>query len=1191
MKNKVLMIMVCMLLLVSGVSAFETLSFDEKIGDYGKITIDQRKWFDPFGWVVEKNVAEYELTSNTDNCIINCEASGTATLYEDEILFSSVKFLDKESKSKQIPYQFYIFNTTTQQWVDYDFKVLPSGEYQWKIKAQKDAHDSIDWIATAIGKELTEWAWWDTMNSKWSFEAFTSSGTFTVPTGVTNVSVVVVAGGGAGGGVSSETYEAAGGGGAGGLILDNSYAVTPGAGITVTVGTGGTGDYNSGNSGSNSVFGTITTTGGGGGGKDGVSGTSGGSGGGAGAVASGGTGTAGQGYDGGDSSNGDVSGGGGGASEVGADGVSATESGDGGDGLQIWSLDYLAGGGGGGARGGTPYPGAGDAGLGGGGDGGFIGAGSSATVNTGGGGGGASTGSGDSSYNGGSGGSGLVVVRWIHLPEVTLNNPADSTNSDSNHIYFNCTASDDIQLLNVSFMLDSAVNETDTSGTNKMYTFDKILADGTYDWTCRAANNISQFYTPGTRQITIGTIPSVIINSPLVTQSALNSVFFNATVSSYRALDNVSILIDGLYNETNVSGNNPSEYTKNITFVDGTYIWSYEACEDDGDCNMTTNRTLIVDSAFNIVTLTYPTTYVDYQVNNTALTFNWTYVEANPDKCWYDYNGTNYTVTCSDLHSTITPIDKVNKNLTLWMNDTVGNSNSSFASWDYKAYQNSLVYNSTTYETQTENYVLNISSDGLQTVTASLMYNGTEYTSTKTGDDEEMIFTNTITHGTNGQGYKNFYWKINYGAEEVHSTTNHQWLNSTTFNICNASLTIPYINFSFIDEETLLNINATIDTSTWTYYLGSGTETKSLSFSNTTANDNYAFCLDPETEILHNTRELQYASTGYPQRKYSASSDLTNATTNTTLYLLASGDGIYSNINVIDQTITNVVGASVTAERQFSGVWTVVEQETTDDSGSVTMWLNPNYDHRFTFTADDCTGTTTTIRPTQSLYTQQLSCATEDGEYTSQYKGINYVLSPRPGTFLLEDTVETFTFNITANLSNLIYYSMNITDKDGNQLNSTFGTTNIGGDLVVTVDTTGYDKLYGRYYINVGNGTYLIDPALWSVRTIEAGKGSIATFFANLAGSDPDIEDNYNTLILIFLIIFVGMAAFTYSTGMELAQPGISLFIIFFFVTILSIAGFFTIDFAPSDFMNKYGVLLVVFFLTGGYTLGQWGKT
>jgi len=69
------------------------------------------------------------------------------------------------------------------------------------------------------------------------------------------------------------------------------------------------------------------------------------------------------------------------------------------------------------------------------------------------------------------------------------------------------------------------------------------------------------------------------------------------------------------------------------------------------------------------------------------------------------------------------------------------------------------------------------------------------------------------------------------------------------------------------------------------------------------------------------------------------------------------------------------------------------------------------------------------------------------------------------------------------------------------------------------------------------------------------------------------------------------MAAFTYSSGLELSQPGISLFIIFFFVLLISIMGFLTIDFAPSTFVNKYGIALVIFLLTGGYTLGQWART
>ena len=95
----------------------------------------------------------------------------------------------------------------------------------------------------------------------------TGSGTFSVPSGITNVEVLVVAGGGGGGQANG------GGGGAGGLVYAPAYPVTPGGSVSYTVGSGGIGatersptpndGANSG--GQNSVFGQLTAYGGGGG--------------------------------------------------------------------------------------------------------------------------------------------------------------------------------------------------------------------------------------------------------------------------------------------------------------------------------------------------------------------------------------------------------------------------------------------------------------------------------------------------------------------------------------------------------------------------------------------------------------------------------------------------------------------------------------------------------------------------------------------------------------------------------------------------------------------------------------------------------------------------------------------------------------------------------------------------------------
>ena len=103
-------------------------------------------------------------------------------------------------------------------------------------------------------------------------ESFTSSGTFSVPAGITSADVLVVASGGAGSGGDPN----GGGGGAGGLIFVPNYPLTPGGTVSVTVGNQSGQNYNIGPDGNDSAFGTLTAKGGGRGGFGQTCGTSGG---------------------------------------------------------------------------------------------------------------------------------------------------------------------------------------------------------------------------------------------------------------------------------------------------------------------------------------------------------------------------------------------------------------------------------------------------------------------------------------------------------------------------------------------------------------------------------------------------------------------------------------------------------------------------------------------------------------------------------------------------------------------------------------------------------------------------------------------------------------------------------------------------------------------------------------------------
>ncbi|MGV3564214.1 MAG: glycine-rich domain-containing protein [Nocardioides sp.] len=262
---------------------------------------------------------------------------------------------------------------------------------------------------------------------------FTSSGTWTVPAGVTSLAhLLVVAGGGSGGGAGS----IGGGGGAGGVLYLEDVAVTPGADVTVTVGAGGaqiSSTPSPGNPGGNSAFGAIVATGGGrggaGSGNPAGSGGSGGGGGGQATILAGGSGTSGQGNAGGNgqdtASSGRIRGGGGGG--AGGAGQNAASGGAGGIGVDLGSVfgtdvgaaGWFGGGGGGGRHGGGSGSGP-VGGQGGGGQGGYnTSQGSPGVDGTGGGGGGGaadSTGPGASATLGGAGGNGIVIIIYDDPP-------------------------------------------------------------------------------------------------------------------------------------------------------------------------------------------------------------------------------------------------------------------------------------------------------------------------------------------------------------------------------------------------------------------------------------------------------------------------------------------------------------------------------------------------------------------------------------------------------------------------------------------------------------------------------------------------------------------------------------------------------------------------------------------------------
>lgn len=138
-------------------------------------------------------------------------------------------------------------------------------------------------IYVAVQNSLGQNPVTDTSNTYWQVAfshpkglvQFTTSGSFTVPAGITTLWVSGCGGGGGGGGTSSVTASSvggAGGGGAGQCVIRFPYSVTPGQVLVVTIGAGGVGGTPgaNGGQGGDTILGSIVTLGRGFGGAPGT---------------------------------------------------------------------------------------------------------------------------------------------------------------------------------------------------------------------------------------------------------------------------------------------------------------------------------------------------------------------------------------------------------------------------------------------------------------------------------------------------------------------------------------------------------------------------------------------------------------------------------------------------------------------------------------------------------------------------------------------------------------------------------------------------------------------------------------------------------------------------------------------------------------------------------------------------------
>ena len=578
-------------------------------------------------------------------------------------------------------------------------------------------------------------------------------------------------------------------------------------------------------------------------------------------------------------------------------------------------------------------------------------------------------------------------------------------------------------------------------------------------------------------------VPVVTLNSPVnyTNYTTTREVSFNCTAWDVDELINVSLMLDGVVNETNSSGFNDTFYTFTKKLLEGDTYWS---------CRAANNYSQFTTAGERLVTI--------------------------------------------DL-----------------------------------IVEEETFYNVNTYETAQETFTINITTNGTQTVSAELFYNGVgKGTSTKTGTDTNANYSNTIQL-PEGVGTKEFLWQVNIGGIKYNTTIRTQTISPIQFGLCNATLTVPYLNISFKDEADLSVINATISTSSFVYYLGDGTIYKTYSLINNTLNYYYNFCSSPANRIYHIDPYVQYVSTGYPQRIWNPDvASYTNSTTNQTLYLLSSENGIYVTFQVINSADQLLSGVDITAVRSISGTDTTVASGTTSASGIVTFWLNPDFSHTFSFVKSGYTTYTYSEAPTQTSYTITLpGGVTTTDDYSRGMKLYTY-----PKGELTNDTSYNFIFNLTSDYWEIDSFGFDLRLKNGTIITGDTSATE-GTGATLTYDVNNQSIIYMDYYWII-EGNTSIGTTYWVVTNSLYTDWSIKTFFVDLGlYLDSGIFglDNFGRYLITFLILFISVGIFSFKYGFTSPVP----------LTILTFSIVFFLDIVVGLIPQIRGIDYLVTYLAG----------
>ena len=394
--------------------------------------------------------------------------------------------------------------------------------------------------------------------------------------------------------------------------------------------------------------------------------------------------------------------------------------------------------------------------------------------------------------------------------------------------------------------------------------------------------------------------------------------------------------------------------------------------------------------------------------------------------------------------------------------------------------------------------------------------------------------------------------------------------------------TISTLNISFRDEGNSSYILTDID-STFNYTIDLYNYTAYEL--DTTGVVNLSICIYPSWGKFTTDYSIFYsAEPSYPERRYTTSEVLDSSTLVKTLYLLYAGEGIYVRFKTVDEYDSTLVGTTIDMATGGS----TIEQQTTDDSGLATFWVDPDTDYIFTFTKTGYETQTKSLRPTTSeIYSVVMPSEGEDIN-KSTTAGVSYNFLP-DNIVLGNNTEYEFAFNLTSyywDITSCTLYLKNSSDDLLASSSASYNTSEC--NIAITLDTINYTQIVSEAIWIQNSSVSITYKRTYAVIDTYKGEFSLMNFIDDLTAFTQAGFNARTRMIIAFIIIFAVVALV--SKYMSVANPEAMVILTMVLVLFFSYIGWLTYNNPniPTIYgfdIKQYAIFIIIFLLGSSYII------